>query len=261
MAPTMNSMNRTFLEKQAHNGTTYQSPEKSGQYACLWLVAAVAAKLIAFGLAFALVIAGSQHSEIVQICSWANLAESAVFVACALFFLKWFLKSYQNLSHLGVEARFEPYYAMLLWFIPAINLWKPLQAVTDLWYSDKSGWTLNDLKNAPAPWLMRFWWVAWLIQSIGQSSAQSLRKGGSTAAGTAELISIVGYLVAGVLLFLITRQITERQLNAYDELARSIKNCCQACGHQGQTQGKFCNRCGARLQGGETESGARLRLN
>lgn len=61
-------------------------------------------------------------------------AQLATFVVAAILFIRWFHASYRNLRSLGTpESRFKPGWAIGVWFVPILNLWRPKQIADEIW--------------------------------------------------------------------------------------------------------------------------------
>src|SRR3954469_12141115 len=73
----------------------------------------------------------------------------------------------------GGPLRFTPGWAVGWWFIPIANLWKPFQAVRELWKaSHGGGW------QTIATWsLLGWWWATWLIGSLNVQLGSNTRFG------------------------------------------------------------------------------------
>ena len=69
---------------------------------------------------------------------------TALSFVAVVFFIRWFWSAYWNLRPLGQpESRFHPAWAMVSWFIPIFNIWRPKQVANDIWRgSDPSGTTI-----------------------------------------------------------------------------------------------------------------------
>jgi len=70
--------------------------------------------------------------------AWLNLGlasfASLATIASVISFLVWMHQSYFNLQPLSAEnRRFSPGWVILYWFIPIWNLYKPCQAMFDIW--------------------------------------------------------------------------------------------------------------------------------
>ena len=91
----------------------------------------------------------------------------AVLIA-AIFFIAWLRRAYANLRALGVESlRFGTGWAVGAWFVPILNLFRPVQIVNDVWrgshpyLEDRHGW-----RDARVPQLIGLWWGAWIVSYV-----------------------------------------------------------------------------------------------
>ena len=53
---------------------------------------------------------------------------------------------------------FTPGWAVGWNFIPIANLWKPYQAIKEIWVTSAG----EHLTRHPPPWYMLAWWLAWI---------------------------------------------------------------------------------------------------
>jgi hypothetical protein len=102
--------------------------------------------------------------QLVVIGAWA-----AAWIVAVFFFIRWFWSAYSNLRVLGQpHTRFHPAWAIVSWFVPIFNLWRPKQMANDIWRGsrpDAPAIASDDWKDVPAPALLACWWGAWLVSS------------------------------------------------------------------------------------------------
>lgn len=62
------------------------------------------------------------------------LAQFAVFIFAAIFFIRWLHRAYANIVPLGAQyPRYSTGTAIWSWFVPILNLWRPKQVINDVW--------------------------------------------------------------------------------------------------------------------------------
>jgi hypothetical protein len=80
-------------------------------------------------------------------------------------FCMWINRAAWNVRALG-HSHFEitPGWAAGWFFVPLLNLWKPLHAMQEIWQAS------NSKENSPGAWLsvarselVKVWWVAWVV--------------------------------------------------------------------------------------------------
>jgi Domain of unknown function (DUF4328) len=128
-------------------------------------------------------------------------------VASAVFFLRWFHRSYTNLRAVGGEQRYGQGWAIGAWFIPILNLFRPKQIANDIWRG-------SDPAN-PVATLLGWWWAAFLVSQFADNIAGRLAFSGNTASDirSADLASLLGEsfdLIAAILAILVVRAMTAR---------------------------------------------------
>jgi len=125
-----------------------------------------------------------------QLVTLANRLEVIAFVVAAALFLRWQVAAHRNLPVLGEPTPPAGVGAgVASWFVPVVNLVRPLRVVEDLWRAGKRG--------EAAPTLLRVWWIAWVVALVAVLAAWMLL---GEAVDVAELQRIDGLrAVVGVL--------------------------------------------------------------
>lgn len=90
-------------------------------------------------------------------------------VLSAITFLLWYSRAYNNVAGLGVRnPRWKRRDAVLCWFVPILNLFRPKEVVNDIWRGSDP-----DLPQPAANWQSRpvaavihLWWAAWLVSGF-----------------------------------------------------------------------------------------------
>src|SRR3989442_1773133 len=93
-----------------------------------------------------------------------GLLRLALFVVNSIVFARWIYRANQNVRALGATGlRATPGWAVGSFFVPVFNLWKPYQAMKELWQASQN----------PAAWqgvtrtaLLPLWWTIWLLGNV-----------------------------------------------------------------------------------------------
>lgn len=102
-----------------------------------------------------------------RLVTLASLLELVAFAAAAVLFLRWQVAAHRNLPALGAaEPRFRAGAGVAAWFVPMVNLFRPLQVVGDLWRAGQRG--------VAVPVLFRVWWAGWLVALVAVVAAWTL---------------------------------------------------------------------------------------
>lgn len=108
-----------------------------------------------------------------------GLIFGALYTATIVFWMIWVYGTYRNLVPLGAEGlRYSPWWAVAYYFIPILNLFRPLQVMRETWKaSDPAhpGGTVWHSTRAPA--LLGWWWAMHLASPIvgGVSAGVAMR--------------------------------------------------------------------------------------
>jgi hypothetical protein len=101
-----------------------------------------------------------------------RILQTGLFVATAIPFGMWIVRAHRNvraLSAVGLEI--SPGWALGYYFIPIANLWKPYQAMRDLWKASTNppGWPAVRTGS-----VLVIWWIVWLLANLGGLSEEVL---------------------------------------------------------------------------------------
>ncbi len=85
------------------------------------------------------------------------------FVASGAILLFWLNDMSRNARAMGAEGmRYGPLVTVSLFFVPGLHLWKPLEAIQELFRASNPE-HIEDWRRASAPHLLSLWWTLWLL--------------------------------------------------------------------------------------------------
>lgn len=96
-----------------------------------------------------------------MIIGWGDLALA---VLTAIVFGRWIVQANKNVRALGAAGlRVTPGWAVGYLFVPIVSLWKPYQAMSDLWRAsrDPAAWT-----SVPRGSILPIWWGLWVASNV-----------------------------------------------------------------------------------------------
>lgn len=131
-----------------------------------------------------------------------------MFIACVIGVSMWIHRAHANLFAAGFEGlEFTPGWSVGWFFVPVAFLFKPFQAMRELWNTSH---LQEDGFSAPAPRTLSAWWGFWIVGNIVANLA--MRLGGvSEAMGPLDLVSYALHIVAAWFLIRIVADVTEAQ--------------------------------------------------
>ena len=98
-----------------------------------------------------------------------SFVEVAVFLVAAVLSLKWIYGANLNARRLGARGlKFPPGMAAGYYFIPILNVWRPYQAMREIWRASAAP---ENWETQKTPVLFPIWWALWIATGVvGQAS-------------------------------------------------------------------------------------------
>ena len=102
-----------------------------------------------------------------------GLVQVAVYLLTVVIFARWIYRANQNVRAIGAQGlRITPGWAVGYFFVPVICLWRPYQAMKDLWRASQN----------PASWvgvapgsILGLWWTLWIASNVlGQMTFRTM---------------------------------------------------------------------------------------
>jgi hypothetical protein len=146
----------------------------------------------------------------------ATIAAVVLLVAMIAAFIlsaRWILLVSRNAHLMSDQMSTSPGWAVGWYFIPFASLWKPFQAMQEIWRASVNP---NDPGSVPTPGIMGFWWGLWIINnllgSITPSSVNGATADSLTAAAWFGIASLACDVPLAWLFITLIRQLSDIQL-------------------------------------------------
>lgn len=95
--------------------------------------------------------------------------QSLIFVVSGVWILRWIYLASRNARELGATGmQFSPGWSVGWYFVPIMNLWKPFQAMKEIWQASERP---RDWQKGPAHGLLVAWWTLWLLSSSASNAS------------------------------------------------------------------------------------------
>jgi hypothetical protein len=89
-----------------------------------------------------------------------------IYVVLAVLVLKWIYRANFNARQLGAAGmQFTPGWSIGWYFIPIVWLWKPYQAMKEIWKASANPQS-QDWQNQEASPLLGWWWFLWIVSGM-----------------------------------------------------------------------------------------------
>lgn len=93
-----------------------------------------------------------------------GLLQVALYLFTVVIFGRWIVRANKNVRALGADGlRITPGWAVGYFFVPIVNLWRPYQAMKDLWRASQNpvAWT-----SIAASSILATWWTLWILSNL-----------------------------------------------------------------------------------------------
>ena len=102
-----------------------------------------------------------------------GIVQLVLYALTVVVFGCWIVRANRNVRASGAKGlRFTPGWAVGYFFVPILNLWKPYQAMMDLWRAshDPASWP-----TAPTSAILPTWWALWVLSNtLGHASFRAM---------------------------------------------------------------------------------------
>lgn len=140
------------------------------------------------------------------------------FIASGIAILMWIYRANYNAYELGAKnLHFTPGWSIGFYFIPIMSLWKPYQAMKEIWQASEHP---KNWKSVHVSGILSLWWMLWLINNfIGRLTAKAIVKakevGAYMDANILQQISCVFDIALALVFFVVVKCIHDNQTKAY----------------------------------------------
>lgn len=120
-----------------------------------------------------------------------------VYITAIVFFILWFRRAYANLHRLGIILNYSEGWAAGAWFVPFLNLYRPLEIMTETWNETQiaAGFAGDELKGSGK---LIAWWILYIGSALMTNFASAI--GGESSL---LFIAIADLCAVGALLLII----------------------------------------------------------
>lgn len=133
------------------------------------------------------------------------LALTATPLLCCVAFLFWFRRAYGNAEALGLRTSHALGWAIGGWFVPVLNLFRPVEIAAEMWRHAGSG-------RKQAIGVIALWWICYLVGPIAAVIGARMVTGPDPTTGIHMLlVGDVVTITAVVLAIHIVRRLTAAQ--------------------------------------------------
>ena len=154
-----------------------------------------------------------------------GLAQMIIFIATAILFSMWLYRVSYNLSPLGIRSRkHTPGWTVAYFYIPIINLYRPYQAIKEIWQASnpETDLTNSNWQQTSTSYILGLWWTLWaaglLFTRIANRTQRAESLSSMVSSDWMSIISGILITLAAVLALLVVRRINMMQNKKYRHL-------------------------------------------
>jgi hypothetical protein len=165
----------------------------------------------------------SEASRGVDQLGWLDAALNLVLLATMVVFCVFLPSANRNARALGARpVVFTPRWTSVVFFVPILNLYKPYQAVKEIWKASEPDLDVP-WREASVPAFFPIWWVSWLSWNIVARMGSTILVPRSGLGADAPAIGLESCLLvtSSVLAALIVHGIRSRQEERVAAIQRS----------------------------------------
>ena len=93
-----------------------------------------------------------------------GILQLIIYIVSGILILKWIYRANYNVRQLGAsDMQFSPGWSIGWYFIPIAYLWKPYQAMKEIWKasSNPQSWNSQSVSS-----LLPWWWFFWIVSNM-----------------------------------------------------------------------------------------------
>ncbi len=147
--------------------------------------------------------------------TWQDIilnSQALVYLISAVLILRWIYFANYNVHQLGAKnMNFTPGWAIAWYFIPIANLWKPYQAMKEIWQTSvhPQSWQTQSSTS-----LISWWWFLWIINHslIGNVAVNFMMDSAELNDSQAIIILEILNIILSLILLTIIKKIYHMQM-------------------------------------------------
>jgi len=137
-----------------------------------------------------------------------GLTDILVLLVTSVVVLRWIYRASVNAHAMAPDLTITPGWAVGWYFVPIANLWKPFQAMKEIWLGSHYG---ANWEGGSATDLLNWWWGLYILDSMLGNASWRLTDRAPQLSAELGLVDGIITIPLSLILIRIMRQITEAQ--------------------------------------------------
>ena len=143
-----------------------------------------------------------------------------VYLISIYFFISWFRRAYFNLHILVNNCAFSEGWAAGAWFVPIINLGRPMQIMKELYFKSKILLLENEISIPKKKTFIGIWWTLWLLSNIISNIAVRI---GFRTESVDDMIAVTLLNLGSSILYIICGFFAIKLIKDYNEIETALQ--------------------------------------
>jgi hypothetical protein len=176
--------------------------------------------------------AGQPETDELSLHNMVGLPQMFVVLVTDIIFLMWIHRANRNARGLGAQGMtFTPGWSVGWYFVPFANLWKPYQAMKEIWKASANPASWPSEKPPP---LLATWWTLWIVSNVlsNMSFRMSMRADTGPELLASEIVTLISDLLDIPLCLValrLVRGIIRLQTHWAAQGTQAIQTHCEIC--------------------------------
>jgi hypothetical protein len=98
-----------------------------------------------------------------KLAGMVSAAWALVALLSLVSLLIWIFRAAANVRGLGADISFDPPWAVGWLIVPVVNVWMAFVVIEEIW---RASLDAHDWHTHNAPWLVIYWWLAWVAACL-----------------------------------------------------------------------------------------------
>jgi hypothetical protein len=100
---------------------------------------------------------------VAKIAGMVSAVWAVVGLLSLVSFLVWIFRAASNVHGMGADVSFDPPWAVGWLIMPVVNVWMAFVVIEEIWRASVDA---HDWHTRHAPWLVIYWWTAWVAACL-----------------------------------------------------------------------------------------------
>ena len=154
----------------AINSTSFRSIGNLTDWLVRFSVVMIIISIISTAAEFYVTLSGAIDESQFTIADIIGTISFVISIPIIIIVLVWFYRATKNIYSFGAKYVNSPGMAVVWWFIPIMNLWKPHEVAQQIWRASNPEIKLTEgteWRKVPSSTIIKIWWVLGLVSIFG----------------------------------------------------------------------------------------------